>query len=114
MIEPSRPETSRIPDDVRGTVEGHVAPDTPRGVPSVALTGSSFVEMFVGVGAARVRDLFTAARKAAPAIIFIDEVDAIGAKRGGGGEATATARPTRRSTSCWSRWTAFPATSACS
>jgi cell division protease FtsH len=52
-------------------------------VPFFALTGSSFVEMFVGVGAARVRDLFGAARKAAPAIIFIDEVDAIGQRRGG-------------------------------
>lgn len=52
-------------------------------VPFFALTGSSFVEMFVGVGAARVRDLFTAARKAAPSIVFIDEVDAIGQRRGG-------------------------------
>jgi cell division protease FtsH len=52
-------------------------------VPFFALTGSSFVELFVGVGAARVRDLFTAARKAAPAIIFIDEIDAIGQRRGG-------------------------------
>ncbi|MCU1448248.1 MAG: ATP-dependent metalloprotease FtsH, partial [Acidimicrobiales bacterium] len=52
-------------------------------VPFFALTGSSFVEMFVGVGAARVRDLFIAARKAAPAIIFIDEIDAIGQRRGG-------------------------------
>jgi cell division protease FtsH len=52
-------------------------------VPFFALTGSSFVEMFVGVGAARVRDLFAAARKAAPAIVFIDEVDAIGQRRGG-------------------------------
>ena len=52
-------------------------------VPFFALTGSSFVEMFVGVGAARMRDLFAAARKAAPAIIFIDEVDAIGQRRGG-------------------------------
>jgi cell division protease FtsH len=52
-------------------------------VPFFALTGSSFVEMFVGVGAARVRDLFTAARKASPSIIFIDEVDAIGQRRGG-------------------------------
>jgi cell division protease FtsH len=52
-------------------------------VPFFALTGSSFVELFVGVGAARVRDLFNAARKAAPAIIFIDEVDAIGQRRGG-------------------------------
>ena len=52
-------------------------------VPFLALTGSSFVEMFVGVGAARVRDLFEAARKRAPAIIFIDEIDAIGQRRGG-------------------------------
>jgi cell division protease FtsH len=53
-------------------------------VPFFALTGSSFVELFVGVGAARVRDLFTAARKAAPAIVFIDEIDAIGQRRGQG------------------------------
>jgi cell division protease FtsH len=51
-------------------------------VPFFALTGSSFVEMFVGVGASRVRDLFADARKRAPAIIFIDEIDAIGGKRG--------------------------------
>jgi len=50
-----------------------------------SVSGSSFVEMFVGVGAARVRDLFTEARKRAPAIIFIDEVDAIGQRRSGGG-----------------------------
>ncbi|HET9691746.1 MAG TPA: ATP-dependent zinc metalloprotease FtsH [Acidimicrobiales bacterium] len=53
-------------------------------VPFLALTGSSFVELFVGVGASRVRDLFNDARKRAPAIIFIDEIDAIGGKRGGG------------------------------
>jgi cell division protease FtsH len=52
-------------------------------VPFLALTGSSFVEMFVGVGAARVRDLFADARKRAPSIIFIDEIDAIGQRRGG-------------------------------
>jgi cell division protease FtsH len=55
------------------------------GVPFFSVTGSSFVEMFVGVGAARVRDLFAEARKAAPAIIFIDEIDAIGQRRAGSG-----------------------------
>jgi cell division protease FtsH len=54
-------------------------------VPFFSVTGSSFVELFVGVGAARVRDLFAEARKRAPAIIFIDEVDAIGQRRAGTG-----------------------------
>ena len=54
-------------------------------VPFFSVAGSSFVEMFVGVGAARVRDLFNEARKRAPAIIFIDEVDAIGQRRAGTG-----------------------------
>src|SRR3984885_2575505 len=53
------------------------------GVPFLALAGSSFVELFVGVGASRVRDLFADARKRAPSIIFIDEIDAIGQRRGG-------------------------------
>ena len=53
-------------------------------VPFLALTGSSFVEMFVGVGASRVRDLFDDARKRAPSIIFIDEIDAIGRQAGRG------------------------------
>jgi cell division protease FtsH len=53
------------------------------GVPFISVTGSSFVELFVGVGAARVRDLFTEARKRAPSIVFIDEIDAIGQRRGG-------------------------------
>ncbi|MDQ4054399.1 MAG: ATP-dependent zinc metalloprotease FtsH [Actinomycetota bacterium] len=53
-------------------------------VPFYAVTGSSFVEMFVGLGASRVRDLFADARRNSPAIIFIDEIDAIGARRGGG------------------------------
>jgi cell division protease FtsH len=52
------------------------------GVPFFSISGSEFVEMFVGVGAARVRDLFDQARKAAPAIIFIDELDALGRARG--------------------------------
>ena len=54
------------------------------GVPFISVTGSDFVEMFVGVGAARVRDLFEMARKSAPAIIFVDEIDSIGRKRGAG------------------------------
>jgi cell division protease FtsH len=54
-------------------------------VPFFSVSGSSFVEMFVGVGAARVRDLFVEARKRAPAIIFIDEIDAIGQRRSGTG-----------------------------
>jgi cell division protease FtsH len=58
-------------------------------VPFFSVAGSSFVEMFVGVGAARVRDLFNEARKRAPAIIFIDEVDAIGQRRAGQGAVVA-------------------------
>jgi len=58
-------------------------------VPFFSVTGSSFVEMFVGVGAARVRDLFSEARKAAPAIIFVDEIDAIGQRRAGSGAVVA-------------------------
>ena len=58
-------------------------------VPFFSVTGSSFVEMFVGVGAARVRDLFAEARKRSPAIIFIDEVDAIGQRRAGQGAVVA-------------------------
>lgn len=54
------------------------------GVPFISVTGSDFMEMFVGVGAARVRDLFEMARKSAPAIIFVDEIDSIGRKRGAG------------------------------
>ncbi len=54
------------------------------GVPFLSINGSEFVEMFVGVGAARVRDLFEQARKQAPAIIFIDELDALGRARGAG------------------------------
>lgn len=55
------------------------------GVPFFSISGSEFVEMFVGVGAARVRDLFEQARQMAPAIIFIDELDALGRARGAGG-----------------------------
>ena len=54
------------------------------GVPFFSISGSDFVEMFVGVGASRVRDLFGEAKKSAPAIIFIDEIDAVGRQRGAG------------------------------
>ncbi|HYI60740.1 MAG TPA: ATP-dependent zinc metalloprotease FtsH, partial [Acidimicrobiales bacterium] len=54
------------------------------GVPFVSVTGSDFMEMFVGVGASRVRDLFQSARKLGRAIIFVDEIDSIGRKRGAG------------------------------
>jgi AFG3 family protein len=51
------------------------------GVPFFYISGSDFVEMFVGVGASRVRDLFSKAKAQAPSIIFIDEIDAVGKKR---------------------------------
>ncbi|MCX5726594.1 MAG: ATP-dependent metallopeptidase FtsH/Yme1/Tma family protein [Candidatus Saganbacteria bacterium] len=54
------------------------------GVPFFSLSGSDFVEMFVGVGASRVRDLFTQAKKQTPSIIFVDEIDAVGRHRGAG------------------------------
>ena len=53
-------------------------------VPFYSISGSDFVEMFVGVGASRVRDLFKKAKDSAPAIIFIDEIDAVGRRRGAG------------------------------
>ncbi len=54
------------------------------GVPFFRISGSEFVEMFVGVGASRVRDLFSKARKSAPCIVFVDEIDAVGRQRGAG------------------------------
>ncbi len=54
------------------------------GVPFFSLSGSEFVEMFVGVGAARVRDLFEQAKRSAPCIVFVDEIDAVGRQRGAG------------------------------
>ncbi len=54
------------------------------GVPFYSISGSDFVEMFVGVGASRVRDLFETAKKSAPSIVFIDEIDAVGRQRGAG------------------------------
>src|SRR3546814_15055077 len=53
-------------------------------VPFFSISGSAFVEMFVGVGASRVRDLFAKAKKNAPCIIFVDEIDAVGRRRGSG------------------------------
>jgi len=73
-------------------------------VPFFSVTGSSFVEMFVGVGAARVRDLFSEVRKRSPAIIFIDEVDAIGQRRAGSG--AVVANDEREQTLNQPRWTA--------
>merc|ERR1719247_1411904 len=55
------------------------------GVPFISASGSEFVEMFVGVGASRVRDLFGEAKKNAPCIVFIDEIDAVGRQRASGG-----------------------------
>merc|ERR1711934_1232625 len=54
------------------------------GVPFVSISGSEFVEMFVGVGASRVRDLFKKAKENAPCIVFVDEIDAVGRSRGTG------------------------------
>jgi ATP-dependent metalloprotease len=64
--------------------------------PFLFASGSSFDEMFVGVGAKRVRELFAAARKKAPAIVFIDELDAIGSKRSSKDQASGGLT--------WSRW----------
>ena len=75
------------------------------GVPFLSVSGSDFMEMFVGVGASRVRDLFQSARKLGRAIIFIDEIDSIGRKRGPA-SAAATTSVSRRSTRCSTRWTA--------
>ena len=69
------------------------------GVPFFSISGSEFVEMFVGVGAARVRDLFEQARKAAPCIIFIDELDALGRSVSPAPSAAAWTRRSRRSIS---------------
>jgi len=60
------------------------------GVPFFSISGSDFVEMFVGVGASRVRDLFEQAKSAAPAIVFVDEIDAVGRHRGPGWAAGTT------------------------
>ena len=82
-------------------------------VPFFSISGSDFVEMFVGVGASRVRDLFDAAKKSQPCIVFIDEIDAVGRQRGtglGGGHDERE----QTSTSCSCRWTASRPTRASS
>ena len=81
-------------------------------VPFFSISGSDFVEMFVGVGASRVRDLFRQAKEKAPSIIFIDEIDAVGRARGknlsmGGNDERET-----HSTSCSPRWTVSERTRA--
>ena len=81
-------------------------------VPFFSISASEFIEAIVGVGASRVRDLFEQAKKAAPAIIFIDELDAIGRARGGAQSSAATTSGSRRSTRSSPRWTASPATRA--
>ena len=60
------------------------AVSTEAGVPFFSIGGSEFVELFVGVGASRTRDLFAQAKRSAPAILFIDELDAVGRQRGSG------------------------------
>jgi cell division protease FtsH len=78
-------------------------------VPFFTISGSDFVEMFVGVGASRVRDMFEQAKKNAPCIIFIDEIDAALAVIAAPVSAAAMTSANRRSTSCWSRWTVLKA-----
>ncbi|MEZ4832799.1 MAG: AAA family ATPase [Caldilineaceae bacterium] len=80
------------------------------GVPFFSISGSEFVEMFVGVGASRVRDLFEQAKKNSPCIIFVDEIDAVGRHRGAAW-ADRTMNASRHSTRSWWRWTASTPTS---
>ena len=77
-----------------------------RGCRSSASRGSDFVEMFVGVGASRVRDMFEQAKKNAPCIIFIDEIDAVGRSSRSGSWAAATTSANRHSINFWLRWMA--------
>ncbi|MRS03317.1 AAA family ATPase [bacterium] len=66
------------------------------GVPFFSISGSEFVEMFVGVGASRVRDLFDQAKRHSPCIVFVDEIDAVGRQRGAGFALVSWARPAAR------------------
>src|SRR5207245_1387806 len=92
------PDLFRVLRDTHVTINAKRPEDTPcyvktllakaiageAGVPFFSISGSDFVEMFVGVGASRVRDLFEQGKKHAPCIIFIDEIDAVGRLRGAG------------------------------
>ena len=77
------------------------------GVHFLSISGSDFVELYVGVGASRVRDLFDQAKKDAPAIVFIDEIDAVGRQRGAGLGGGHDEREQTPEASCWWRWTAL-------
>ena len=83
-------------------------------VPFFSASASEFIEMIVGVGASRVRELFSEARKVAPAIIFIDEIDTIGRARGGRGLSAVMTSANRPSIRSSPRWMASPATRASS
>jgi cell division protease FtsH len=78
-------------------------------VPFFSISGSEFIELFVGVGAARVRDLFEQAKQQAPCIVFIDELDALGKSRGGAGGICrlVTMNANKPSTSYSRKWTAL-------
>jgi cell division protease FtsH len=78
-------------------------------VPFFSISGSEFVEMFVGVGASRVRDLFKKAKENAPCLIFIDEIDAVGRQRGAGSVAE-TMSGNKPSTNCLPKWTVLRVT----
>jgi cell division protease FtsH len=78
------------------------------------ISGSAFVEMFVGVGAKRVREFFQKGREKRPAVIFIDEIDAVGRQRGTGVGGGNGPNVSRRSTKSWSRWMASTTTKASS
>jgi cell division protease FtsH len=78
-------------------------------VPFFTISGSDFVEMFVGVGASRVRDMFEQAKRHAPCIIFIDEIDAVGRHRGAG---LGGGHDEREQTNCWWKWMALRAAKA--
>ena len=84
------------------------------GVPFFSMSGSSFVEMYVGVGASRVRSLFEKAKKVAPCIVFIDEIDAVGRQAGAPALMAATTSVNRLLISFWWRWTASAPTPALS